>query len=50
MGLLRQLKTANILKELRPRKGQQAAILYFPELIHITEGKNSLLWFVDHVP
>lgn len=40
MGLLKQLKAANILKELRPGSGRRAAILCFPELLNIAEGKK----------
>jgi len=40
MGLLRQLKTHDILKELRPGSGRRAAILCFPELLNIAEGKH----------
>lgn len=42
MGLLRQLKTNNILKELRPGSGRRPAVLCFSELINIAEGKNVL--------
>jgi len=42
MGLLRQLKGKNILKELRPGSGRRAAILCFPELLNIAEGKKIL--------
>lgn len=40
MGLLRQLKSENILKELRPGSGRRAAVLCFPELLNITEGRK----------
>jgi len=40
MGLLRQLKAHDILKELRPGSGRRAAILCFPELLNIAEGKQ----------
>ena len=40
MGLLRQLKDAGILKELRPGSGRRAAVLCFPELLNIAEGKK----------
>ncbi len=39
-GLLRQLKEANILQELRPSAGRRSAILYFPRLISKAEGKE----------
>jgi len=42
MGLLRQLKKENILKELRAGSGRRAAVLSFPELINIAEGKDIL--------
>lgn len=40
MGLLRQLKGANVLFELRPGSGRRAAVLCFPELLNIAEGKK----------
>lgn len=42
MGLLRQLKNAGILRELRPGSGRRAAVLCFTELLNITEGKEIL--------
>lgn len=42
MGLLRQLKAANVLYELRPGRGRRAAVLCFPELLNIAEGKKIL--------
>jgi len=42
MGLLRQLKTTGILRELRPGSGRRPAVLCFSELINIAEGKNVL--------
>ncbi|WGK69440.1 Fic/DOC family N-terminal domain-containing protein [Candidatus Haliotispira prima] len=42
MGLLSQLKTAGILKDLRPGSGRRAAILGFPELLNIAEGRKIL--------
>ncbi|HBM17273.1 MAG TPA: cell filamentation protein Fic [Lentisphaeria bacterium] len=42
MGLLRSLKHENILKELRPGSGRRAAILSFPKLINIAEGRQVL--------
>lgn len=42
MGLLRQLKVANILHELRPGSGRRAAVLCFPELLNIAEGRKIL--------
>ena len=42
MGLLRQLKAKEILKDLRPGGGRRAAILYFPELLNIAEGRRVL--------
>ena len=38
MGLLRRLKQANILQELRPGRGRRAAVLCFPALLNIVEG------------
>lgn len=40
MGLLRQLKANDILKELRPGSGRRAAVLCFPELLNIAEGRQ----------
>ena len=37
-GLLRQMKDAEILRELQPSRGRRAATLYFPKLINLTEG------------
>ena len=42
MGLLRQLKAKEILKDLRPGSGRRAAILYFPDLLNIAEGRRVL--------
>lgn len=42
MGLLRQLKAANVLHELRPGSGRRAAVLCFPELLNIVEGRKVL--------
>ncbi|MDP2505973.1 Fic family protein [Oceanobacter sp. 3_MG-2023] len=42
MSLLRQLKSANILQELRPGSGRRAAVLCFPELLNIAEGRKIL--------
>lgn len=42
MGLLRQLKSTAILKELRTGSGRRAAVLCFPELLNIAEGKEIL--------
>jgi hypothetical protein len=44
MGLLRQLKdkVAGILKELRPSSGRRAAVLCFPKLLNIAEGRKIL--------
>ena len=39
-GLLRELKGAGILKELQPGSGRKAAVLCFPALLNITEGKK----------
>jgi Fic family protein len=41
-GLLRQLKDANILRELRPGSGRRAATLCFPRLINLAEGRAVL--------
>ena len=40
MGLLRQLKTADVLRELRPGSGRRTAVLCFPELLNIAEGRR----------
>ncbi|MCB1615951.1 MAG: Fic family protein [Pseudomonadales bacterium] len=40
MGLLRQLKANDILRELRPGSGRRAAILCFPALLNIAEGRS----------
>ena len=40
MGLLRQLKQAGLLDELRPASGRRAAVLCFSRLINIAEGKK----------
>ena len=40
MSLIRQLKAANILQELRPGSGRRAAVLCFPELLNIAEGRK----------
>lgn len=40
MGLLRQLKAAQILKETQPGSGRRAAVLCFPKLLNITEGRR----------
>ncbi|MBM4309868.1 MAG: Fic family protein [Deltaproteobacteria bacterium] len=42
MGLIRQLKAENILKELQPGKGRRAAVLCFPALLNIAEGRDIL--------
>lgn len=38
--LLRQLREANILLELRPSSGRRPAILCFPELLNVVEGRE----------
>jgi len=38
--LIRQLKNAGILKVLRPASGRRSALLVFPELINLVEGKS----------
>ena len=40
MGLLRQLKQQGILSELKEGRGSRAAVLCFPQLINIAEGKE----------
>lgn len=40
--LLRQLKMANILKELQPGRGRRSATLCFPRLINLAEGHEVL--------
>lgn len=42
MGLLRKLKGADILKEIRPGSGRRSAVLCFPELLNIAEGRKIL--------
>jgi Fic family protein len=37
---LRQLKQAEVIKELTPSKGASPAVLYFPKLLYITEGRR----------
>lgn len=39
MSLIRQLKAANILEELRAGSGRRAAVLCFPRLVNIAEGR-----------
>jgi len=41
-GLLRQLKKAGILKEIQGSSGRRAAILCFPKLINLAEGRKVL--------
>ncbi|MDN5935260.1 MAG: Fic family protein [Nitrosospira sp.] len=41
-GLLRQLKKAGILREIRAGSGRRAAILCFPRLINLAEGRDML--------
>jgi len=38
--LIRQLKNVGILKVLRPASGRRSALLVFPELINLVEGKS----------
>jgi len=42
MTLLRQLKEANILREITSASGRRAAVLGFPALLNIAEGKKVL--------
>ena len=42
MALLKQLKETNILLELQRGSGRKAGVLFFPELLNITEGKKFL--------
>ncbi|AOS84664.1 cell filamentation protein Fic [Chlorobaculum limnaeum] len=42
MGLLRQLKAAEVLKELQAGSGRRSAVLCFPALLTITEQKQVL--------
>ncbi len=42
MGLLRQLKAAGVLNTLKEGSGQRAAVLAFPRLINIAEGRDIL--------
>lgn len=39
-SLLRQLREADILRELRPGSGRRSAVLYFPQLINSVEGRE----------
>ena len=39
-ALLRQLREAGVLHDLRPAGGRRAAILCFPQLINVTEGRE----------
>ena len=41
-GLLRQMKNAGILRELRPGSSRRSATLCFPRLINLAEGKEVL--------
>ncbi len=41
-ALLRQLRNADILRELQPGSGRRAAILCFPRLINLAEGREVL--------
>ena len=41
-GLLRQLRTAGILRELKAGSGRRPAILGFPQLINVAEGRDVL--------
>lgn len=41
-GLLRQLKGAGILREMRPGSGRRSAVLCFPRLINLAEGRAVL--------
>jgi hypothetical protein len=41
-GLLRQMKQAGILKELQAGSGRRSAILTFPRLINLAEGRTVL--------
>lgn len=40
MGLLKQIRESGELKIIREASGRQAAILVYPDLLNITEGKN----------
>ena len=42
MSLIRQLKTAGILQELRAGAGRRASVLCFPRLLNIAEGRRIL--------
>src|SRR5690554_3734537 len=42
MSLIRQLKAAGILQELRAGSGRRAAVLCFPKLVNIAEGRRIL--------
>lgn len=41
-GLLRQLKTAGILREMQPGSGSRSSVLCFPRLINLAEGRTVL--------
>jgi Fic family protein len=40
MGLLRQLKASQILREMQPGSGSRAATLCFPRLLNLAEGRD----------
>jgi Fic family protein len=40
--LLKKLKNSNVLHELRPASGRRSAILYFPRLINLAEGRKTI--------
>lgn len=42
MGLVRQLKQAGIIRELRAGRGRRPAVLSFPQLLNIVEGREIL--------
>ena len=39
MTILRQLKESDVLKEMRPGSGRRPAVLIFPDLLNVAEGK-----------
>jgi hypothetical protein len=39
-GLLRQMRDAGILREMRPGSGRRPATLCFPRLINLAEGRD----------
>ncbi len=52
LGLLRQLRQAEVLRELQPGSGRRPTTLCFPRLINLAEGRQvlvSVLWSVHRL-